>query len=138
MLIFLPFLFRILIFEPLFDEAFFVATGQDTVHGQLVGLCRSCDEGDFGWLQGQLEESVPFIAAIVVITLRRHGADNLDLAFVAAKELVELDIEARKAGLEKCLKLFQTISDTPSNDIQIRQIEQATQLYKALTNGPCY
>ena len=54
------------------------------------------------------------------------------------KELVELDIEARKAGLEKCLKLFQTISDTPSNDIQIRQIEQATQLYKALTNGPCY
>ena len=58
--------------------------------------------------------------------------------FKKAKELVELDIEARKAGLEKCLKLFQTISDTPSNDIQIRQIEQATQLYKALTNGPCY
>ena len=58
--------------------------------------------------------------------------------FNKAKELVELDIEARKAGLEKCLKLFQTISDTPSNDIQIRQIEQATQLYKALTNGPCY
>ena len=58
--------------------------------------------------------------------------------FKKVKELVELDIEARKAGLEKCLKLFQTISDTPSNDIQIRQIEQATQLYKALTNGPCY
>ena len=58
--------------------------------------------------------------------------------FKKTKELVELDIEARKAGLEKCLKLFQTISDTPSNDIQIRQIEQATQLYKALTNGPCY
>lgn len=58
--------------------------------------------------------------------------------FNKVKELVELDIEARKAGLEKCLKLFQTISDTPSNDIQIRQIEQATQLYKALTNGPCY
>ena len=58
--------------------------------------------------------------------------------FKKAKELVELDVAARKAGLEKCLKLFQTISDTPSNDIQIRQIEQATQLYKALTNGPCY
>ena len=58
--------------------------------------------------------------------------------FKKAKELVALDAEARKAGLEKCLKLFQTISDTPSNDIQIRQIEQATQLYKALTNGPCY
>lgn len=58
--------------------------------------------------------------------------------FEKSKELIDLDHEARKAGLEKCLKLFQTISDTPSNDIQIRQIEQATQLYKALTNGPCY
>ena len=58
--------------------------------------------------------------------------------FEKSKELIDFDHKVRKAGLEKCLKLFQTISDTPSNDIQIRQIEQATQLYKALTNGSCY
>lgn len=58
--------------------------------------------------------------------------------FEKSKELIDLDHEVRKAGLEKCLKLFQTISDTPSNDIQIRQIEQVTELYKALTNNGCY
>lgn len=58
--------------------------------------------------------------------------------FEKSKELIDLDHEVRKAGLEKCLKLFQTISDTPSNDIQIRQIEQVTELYKALTNNGYY
>ena len=58
--------------------------------------------------------------------------------FEKSKELIDLDYEVRKAGLEKCLKLFQTISDTPSNAIQIRQIEQVTELYKALTNNGCY
>ena len=58
--------------------------------------------------------------------------------FEKSKELIDLDHEVRKAGLEKCFKLFQTISDTPSNDIQIRQIEQVTELYKALTNNGCY
>lgn len=78
----------------------------------------------------------PRDAAFIELQTARCSAGKL--YYEKAKELVELDIEARKAGLEKCLKLFQTISDTPSNDIQIRQIEQATQLYKALTNGPCY